>query len=420
VEASQGPATEGGGFAYGAASLQEALEEAAAQAIEGFRRVGGTRIQTVKFEAGVSAKPDYALAQRNGTWTNSSALSFAVGCHYPSFEGEAQRLNCRPQFPQEAKELARWLLAPEQKNREYAERKSFGVYLDGSHRPRADLPLPVFLTGIQDAAYRSDSSLSPAERQQRDETGKLALELFARSRTVPAALESALKLLLEAAKLGHVEAQRQLGYHHASRALGSKARMEGLAWLGAAASQGDITAKRTLIEALLAPDNPDPDRALAEMVSLAERGYLSQFNLLAWVYREGQLGLPRNPAKAVEYLQRGISFRGPNDDEAGYRNWLKDFLAVACFRGEGISKDLAAAALLLRESGMEGQSQATPGDIYRAYFYATGEHGFTRDFERAQQLLKRFYPGDWPAHEEQLKAVRAIVAAAGAANSGKT
>jgi TPR repeat protein len=171
-----------------------------------------------------------------------------------------------------------------------------------------------------------------------------------------------------------------------------------------------------VLEQVLGSYGPFADnrRALELVTQMAEEGDLNRIRDLALYHREGRFGLRKDPAKAVAQLQRGLALDPAKLSPAQVEQQalLKDDLGIAYIRGDGVARDAARGAQLLRESGVEGFVDEE-GDISRGWFYTTGEHGFPRNLQKARALLvDRFSPDKGSRSEKDYAAALAALAAA--------
>ena len=141
---------EAAGLAYGAASLEEAMEQAFSDAIAGYRMLTSAAIRVVYVEAGVSAKPDWDAYARAETITNISAMPFFVYGHFPPKQSDADNYSAHFNFPDDPAALVRYLTSGAGRARTYHTTKSslteqsFGFPAWTANMPEKGMARPHF------------------------------------------------------------------------------------------------------------------------------------------------------------------------------------------------------------------------------------------------------------------------------------
>lgn len=198
-----------------------------------------------------------------------------------------------------------------------------------------------------------------------------------------------------AAERGHVEAMFRVaqayGYGWGVQADGKLA----LEWALKAANTGSANAMYMLAEAyqeteykeqqpgaLLQAVKPDDELAVAWFKKAANAGAAEAFRRVAEAYRSGK-GVPKIPAKALEWLQRGAEIEDPMT-----QGTIMNEIAEILMKGDGVPKDEKAAIGWLEKAvamgGYYGQSARL--DLAEAYQNGTG---VKRDFAKAKELLNQ-------------------------------
>ena len=152
---------------------------------------------------------------------------------------------------------------------------------------------------------------------------------------------------------------------------------EALEWYRKATENGSPTAAVGLVE-LYDQGKVLPDKSKSEnwkegaeyFQKLADQGNLGAEYVMATGYREGWLGLPKDPVRAFDLFRK-----------AAAQNWTRAILQVGdCyFKGSGVAKDRTEALKWLKQAADEGDPI---GASYMVWFYEHGE-GVARDLVEA-------------------------------------
>jgi TPR repeat protein len=227
------------------------------------------------------------------------------------------------------------------------------------------------------------SKLSLAEKAE-------AASVFFKLAREPADKLLAIRLLVEAADLGDVEAAAEVGLFFLKGTDGIPADPKtARKYLDIATSAGNVDALFHLGRALLRGEGLPKDPVAG--VKVLSRKLLANSPLAAQAayevgqaYLTGADGLKPNPDKARQHLDRAI--------EGGVED-AKVKLAIALVTGEGLSADAQSGLALLQELRNAGGEHASAATAKLGEIYLTGVAAIPPDPAMARQLLREAAAG---------------------------
>jgi TPR repeat protein len=197
-------------------------------------------------------------------------------------------------------------------------------------------------------------------------------------------MEESVRWLRDAAESGNIGAQAELGAWYALGEMTEKNPTEALKWLTVAADGGSRAAQYNL--ALIYAQGrgvpKDGETALELLRKAAEQGHADAQYYIGQAYRDGDMGLARDPAEAREWYSKSAS--------QGNVNALNN-LAAMCELGLGGPRDDGAALNYFRQAAEKGDADAQHnlGIMYRQ------GHGTQPDNAEAYRwFLKAAQQGD--------------------------